>query len=135
MKKRFCAMVLCVVVLLSALPVLAVSASLENFAPIRAYDGRFTDVARESWYYDNIAVLYAMGLTEGQTDSLFGVSSSITIGEALSFAARVRSAFYLGDPEAGAQGYTGGGAWYEPYIRYLAASGVGAASEFAGQYD
>ena len=134
MKKRFCAMVLCVVVLLSALPVLAVSASLENFAPIRAYDGRFTDVARESWYYDNIAALYAMGLTEGQTDSLFGVSSSITIGEALSFAARVRSAYYAGDPEAGARTYANSaGPWYTPYVQYLVASGVSAASQFSGR--
>ena len=136
MKKRLHALVLCLVVLLGSLPALAANGTLENFVPIRTYDGRFLDVAQGSWYYDNIAHLYELGLAEGQTASSFGVGSNITIGEALSFAARVHSTYYLGDAEAGAQAYSGGGGhWYTPYIQYLTASGISAASEFSGLYD
>ena len=136
MKKRFCALVLCAVMLLGSLPVLAAEGSLGNFSPIRTYDGRFSDVAQDSWYYDNIAYLYSLGLTEGQTAHSFGVESNITIGEALSFAARVHSTYYLGNPEAGIGESTVPGApWYTPYIQYLESNGVRAASEFSGQYD
>ena len=136
MKKRFCALVLSVVVLLSSLPVLAAGGSMGNFAPMRTYDGRFADVTQGSWSYDNIVYLYELGLTDGQSATSFGVSSHITIGEALSFAARIHSTYYLGDPEAGALAYGGdGGAWYTPYLRYLTASGVSTATQFSGQYD
>ena len=136
MKKRFCALVVCVAVLLSALPALASGGSMGSFVPRRTYDGRFLDVASDSWYYDNVAYLYALGLTEGQSGTLFGADSRITIGEALSFAARVRSTYYAGDPEAGARSYSAAeGPWYTPYLQYLTASGFGPASQFAGQYD
>ena len=102
MKKRFCALVLAVVALLASLPAMAAGGgSMGNFTPIRSYDGRFTDVAESSWYYNNIAYLYELGLTDGQTASSFGVSANITIGEALSFAARIHSTYYLGGPEIG----------------------------------
>ena len=134
MKKRFCALVLCAVVLLGSLPALAAGDLLiGGLSPVRAYDGRFDDVAQNSWYYDNVACLYELGLTQGQSASSFGVSSPITIAEALSFAARLRSAYYSGDPEAGARTYAASdGPWYAPYIQYLSASGFPPAAEFAG---
>ena len=136
MKKRLCALILCVAALLGTLPVLAAEGSLGNFVSVRTYDGRFADVEKDAWYYDNIAYLYDLGLAEGQAADAFGVSANITIGEALSFAARVRSTYYLGDPEAGAGGFdSGSGPWYGPYIQYLTASGVAAAAEFSGRYD
>ena len=137
MKKRFCALVLCAVVLLGSLPALAAGDLLiGGLSPVRAYDGRFDDVAQNSWYYDNVACLYELGLTQGQSASSFGVSSPITIAEALSFAARLRSAYYSGDPEAGARTYAASdGPWYAPYIQYLSASGFPPAEEFAGAYD
>ena len=49
MKKRFCALVVCVAVLLSALPALASGGSMGSFVPRRTYDGRFLDVASDSW--------------------------------------------------------------------------------------
>ncbi len=136
MKKRFCALVLCAAVLLGSLPALASGTSMGSFAPRRTYDGRFLDVSEDSWYYDNVAYLYELGLTEGQSDTYFGADSSITIGEALSFAARVRSSYYAGDPEAGARSYSDAdGPWYTPYLQYLSSSGFSPVSQFVGQYD
>ena len=136
MKKRFCALVLAVVALLASLPAMAAGGgSMGNFTPIRSYDGRFTDVAESSWYYDNIAYLYELGLTDGQTASSFGVSANITIGEALSFAARIHSTYYLGGPEIGPQSYYSPGMpWYTPYLHYLSSSGISTAAQFSGQY-
>ena len=135
MKKRFCALVIAVVALLASLPAMAAGGSMGNFTPIRSYDGRFTDVAESSWYYDNIAYLYELGLTDGQTASSFGVSANITIGEALSFAARIHSTYYLGGPEIGPQSYYSPGMpWYTPYLHYLSASGISTAAQFSGQY-
>ena len=135
MKKRLCVLVLCAVVLLGGLSARAAGGSMDNFSPVRVYDSRFLDVPADSWFYDNVAQLYALGLTEGQSDVLFGAGSNLTIGEALSFAARIHSTYYLGDAEAGARDYAdSGGPWYTPYIQYLTASGVGAAAEFSGQY-
>lgn len=120
MKKRLFTLLVGVIVLLSSIPTLAASGSLRNFASSRAYDNRFSDVRANSWYYDNIAYLYELGLTEGQSSTLFGVDTNITVAEALSFAARVHSTYYLGHPEAGPRtSSSNSGSWYARYIQYL----------------
>ena len=137
MKKRLCALILSFVVLLGSLPALAAGGgSMGNFTRTRTYDARFSDVARGSWYYDNIVYLYELGLTDGQSATSFGVSSNITIAESLSFAARIHSTYYLGDPESGPRSYSSPGQpWYTSYLQYLTASGIATPAQFSGQYD
>jgi len=121
--------------LLGAIPVQAVDGSMDHFTRDRSYDGRFTDVTEDRWYYNNIASLYELGLTDGQSADFYGAASPLKLSEALSFAARIHSTYYLGDPEAGAQQFAGQlGHWYTPYILYLQANGV-IADQFAALYD
>lgn len=126
MRKRLISTLLTLCLLLTLLPLTAQAAgSLERFAPVRAYDGRFADVPAGAWYYDNVAALYELGLTDGQSASRFGAQSSVTLAEAMSFTARVHSAYYLGDAAAGPAQYEAPGqAWYAPYVQYLKDSGV-----------
>ena len=135
MKKRLPALLMGFVLLLSSIPALAASGSLRNFTASRTYDNRFTDVRADSWYYNNIVYLYELGLTDGQSDISFGVNTNITVAEALSFAARVHSTYYLGHPEAGPKASgADGGAWYLPYVQYLKNNAV-ISSQFDGLYD
>lgn len=103
---------------------LAATGSIDSIAPVREYDGRFTDVLLSDWYYSNVEYLFRLGLTEGQTADKFGSGSSMSIAELVTFAARVRSAYYYGDAEYGAGLHTGSGEWYVKYADYLKAEGV-----------
>ena len=132
---RLLAAVLCLILALGALPARA-AGSMANFVALRSYDGRFADVEEDDWYYANVAALYELGLTNGQSDVSFGPRSSVTLGEAAAFAARLRSLYVSGDPEAGAAAYPleEGDAWYAGYVRYLTALGI-VDSAFAASYD
>ena len=103
----------------------AQTGSADHFAAVLDYDGRFADVTADSWYYDNVVRLYEMGLARGRSDTLFGAADSVTVAEAVGFAARIHSLYWTGDAESGPAAYGGdGGRWYDPYVRYLKAQGV-----------
>ena len=68
---RLLAAVLCLILALGALPARA-AGSMANFVSLRSYDGRFADVEEDDWYYANVAALYELGLTNGQSDVSFG---------------------------------------------------------------
>lgn len=126
MKKRLLSILLTLCLLLSLLPLsVSAAAGMDNFTAVRSYDGRFADVPAGVWYYDNVSALYELGLTDGQSASRFGASSSVTVAEVMSFAARVHSTYYSGDAAAGPAAYaSSGGRWYQPYVQYLKASDV-----------
>ena len=134
--RRFFAGILSLCLVLCLLPgtALAAEGSMDHFTPERDYDGRFADVSAADWYYDNVVMLYELGLTEGQAADRFGWNSNVTLAETLSFAARIYSAYHLGDPEAGAAAYAADAdTWYAPYVAYLQAEGV-VGTQFAGRY-
>ena len=134
MKRRLSALLLALSLALS-LPVLAAEESGSGaFAPTRTYDGRFLDVAQDSWYYKNVVSLYELGLAEGQSPNAFGPEENITVAEAVCFAARLRSLYDCGDAEAGAALWAGDGLWYTPYVLYLEDLGI-LDSGFDGLYD
>ena len=123
MKKRLAAALLCLALLIS-LPVYAAeetgSGSLDNFILSQTYDGRFTDVDTSDWFYSNVVTLYELGLTNGQTATLFGVEENLTVEEAIGFAARVRSLYQYGDAEAGGNTFAAeDGDWSSRYVLYL----------------
>ena len=68
----------------------------DGSAPARRSDGRFADVTDGDWYRDSVVSLYELGLTDGQSADSFGAGSSVSLAEALSFAARIHSIYYLG---------------------------------------
>ena len=124
MKKRILALFLALVMTLT-LPALAAENSTGNFQRSKTYAHQFSDVAAGSVFYDNIAALYEYGLSQGKANGTFGVKDSMTVGEIVIFASRIRSLYAVGDPEQGAQAYRSAGqrAW-QPHLRYLQAQGV-----------
>src|SRR5699024_8474971 len=109
--------------LLGSLPARAAS-SMDNFRAVRTYDGRFTDVAAGDWYYSSVVLLYRLGLAEGRSASRFGAAEAVTVEEVAVFAARIRSVYATGDPEAGPAAYPRSGRWSEPYAAYLRDLGI-----------
>ncbi len=104
-----------------------------TFTAVRSYTGQFSDVPAGSWYYENVALLYELGLTNGQDGgSRFAPDQEMTVAEVLTMAARLRSLYEHGDGETGPGTYTGG-AWYQPYAAYLQAMGI-IGTEFNGAY-
>lgn len=124
MKKRFPALLLAVCLLLTV-PALAVSNSMDNFRQVRTYADSFADVSSGSAFYSNIKALYEYGLSVGRSDGTFGSGDSVTVGQAVIFAARVRSIYRTGDAEAGAAFYDSlGHPVYYSYLLYLQGEGV-----------
>ena len=107
--------------------VLTVPALAAETGPVRTktYSGQFSDVAAGSTFYENVAALYEYGLTVGKADGTFGPQDSVTVGQAVIFAARARSLYLTGNGETGPAAYAGDGiSAAEQYLRYLKAEGV-----------
>lgn len=134
MKQRLCALLLSLV-LLAGLTCPAAAAKTDHFTPLYTYRGQFMDVAPSEWYYENVKALYELGLTNGQgTRARFAPSASITLAEAITMAARLRSLYELGGCEKGPQKYASpSGAWYSSYVTYAQKMGI-IADEFTGSY-
>lgn len=125
MKKRILASLLSLCLLLT-IPAYAAEDSTANFVRSKTYNGQFSDLAADSVFYDNVAALYEYGLSVGKDDGTFGQQDSITVGQIVIFAGRIRSLYRTGDPEAGPSAYGGDGDSSEAvrYLRYLQAEGV-----------
>ena len=132
MKKRIFTLLLALS-LLSA-PALAASNSTENFIRTKTYSGQFSDLRAGSAFYDNVSALYEYGLAAGRADGTFGPEDPVTVGQAVIFAARLRSLYASGDAEAGADGFRRPRqAAYLPYLQYLQSLGA-LGNELTGQY-
>ncbi len=106
---------------------ITLSARAEMLFPTTAvYTDSFVDVHAEDWFYLNVATLYELGLTNGKGDSAhFEPESDLTVAEAVTLAARLRSLYDFGESETGASFFRAEGeAWYAPYYAYLRYSGV-----------
>ena len=129
MKKRFLALLLALSLL--STPVLAAENSTDNFTRSKTYTGQFSDLPENHTFYENVAALYEYGLSVGQADGTYGLSSPMTVGQAVIFAGRIRSLYRTGDPEAGPAAFTAAAVSlkdaqrvYAPYLWYLQAEGV-----------
>lgn len=117
--------VLLALCLLLSVPALAASDSADNFVRSRAYAGQFSDLTTASVFYDNVAALYEYGLSLGKPDGTYGVRDSLTVGQAVIFAGRIRSLYRTGDPEQGPAAYQSDDQPAAlPYLLYLQAEGV-----------
>lgn len=123
-KRRIPALLLAAALFLT-LPARAVPDSTENFVRSRIYSGQFSDLTAASVFYDNVAALYEYGLSAGRRDGTFGLRDSLTVGEAVIFAGRIRSLYRTGDAERGPAAWAGEeGPLSLRYLRYLQAEGV-----------
>ena len=123
MKKRL--PLLLALCLLLTVPALAAEDSMDNFVRSRTYGQQFSDLTADSVFYSNVSALYEYGLSVGKPDGTFGLKDSLTVGQAVIFAGRIRSLYRTGDPELGPAAYrTEGQAVAAPYLLYLQAEGI-----------
>ena len=101
MKKRVPALVLALALALTV----PAWAAPDNFVRSKPYAGQFSDLTPESTFYDNVAALYAYGLSVGKADGTFGLRDQLTVGQVVIFAGRIRSLYRTGDAEAGPGAY------------------------------
>ena len=86
MKKRVPALVLALALALTV-PAWAAQDTPDNFVRSKTYAGQFSDLTPESTFYDNVAALYAYGLSVGKADGTFGLRDQLTVGQVVIFAA------------------------------------------------
>ena len=122
MKKRFPALLLALCLLLTV-PAHAATDSTDNFTRQKTYTGQFSDLSTGSTFYDNVAALYEYGLSNGKANGTYGLDDSMTVGQVVIFAARIRSLYRTGNAETGPAAYSGTSTAV-PYLRYLQAEGV-----------
>ena len=124
MKKHLLAFMLIAALVLS-IPVQAAEESASNFVRIHTYSDQFSDLDLDSTFYSNVSALYEYGLSVGKGDGTYGVKDPLTVGQAVIFAARIRSIYRTGDAEQGPAAYwQEGQPTAERYLRYLQAEGV-----------
>jgi len=119
LKKKILPLLLAALLLLSV-PVLAAENLSENFVRSKTYENQFSDLSADSALYENVSALYEYGLSIGKTDGTYGLKDSLTVGQALIFAGRIRSLYHTGDPEAGPSAFAEEGSPTAlRYLRYL----------------
>ena len=130
MKRRVLSLLLAGVMAASALPGIASAAGLSNFQKSNTYTpGQFADVPAGSWYAAGVQSAYELGLMTGTGANAFDPSGDLTLAETVVLAARFHS-IYTGDGAS----FTGGAAWYQPYVDYAIQNGVipsGAYSDYS----
>ena len=130
MKRRVLSLLLAGVMAASALPGIASAAGLSNFQKSNTYTpGQFADVPAGSWYAAGVQSAYELGLMTGTGANAFDPSGDLTLAETVVLAARLHS-IYTGDGAS----FTGGAAWYQPYVDYAIQNGVipsGAYSDYS----
>lgn len=129
MKRRIVTFALAAILLAVSLP--HASAADTRFPAVRTYAGQFADLDAGAWYYESAAALYELGLINGQ-DGRFAPDSEMTIAEAVTMAARLRSLYEHGGSETGPSQHSGE-EWYTPYAAYLQELQV-IGQEFEGVY-
>ena len=122
--RKYVAFLLAVCFLL-AIPAYAVSDSTQNFVRTKTYTGQFSDLSETSVFYSNVSALYEYGLSIGKVDGTYGLTDSLTVGQAVIFAGRIRSLYRTGAPETGPAAYASADQpTAAPYLKYLQAEGV-----------
>jgi len=123
--KRICTFLLTAVLLLSMSVSAAAENTPQNFVRSKAYEDQFSDLTVDSTFYKNVAALYEYGLSVGKTDGTYGLKDSLTVGQALIFAGRIRSLYRTGDPESGPAAFHQEGApTAQRYLLYLQSEGI-----------
>lgn len=134
LKKRLSGLILAITLATLCVPAAATPNSTDNFVRGKTYTGEFSDMAVGTTFYDNVSALYEYGLSIGKSDGTFGLRDSVTVGQIVIFAGRIRGLYATGDAESGAAGFRQEGqAAYEPYLAYLQSAGV-LTAELDGSY-
>lgn len=77
----------------------------------------FSDVSSTSWYQSVVTYAYNLGLMVGNSETTFNPLGNMTVGEAVTMAARARNS-YDGGTNKDFKDPATGKAWYQPYVDY-----------------
>lgn len=100
--------------------------TIAKFEATRAYDGRFTDVTANHWFYTYVKTAYEYALANGTSATKFSPDNKFTVAQALTAAANIHTAYY-GDSVPAAKS---GEAWYDPYVKYCIDNGIIVVGQF-----
>lgn len=98
-----------------------------KFSFTREYDGRFTDVTKNHWFYSFVEKAYRMSLANGTSNTKFSPDNTFTVAQALTAAVNIHKAYYGTAVRAAAAGEK----WYDPYVEYCVQNGIITAGQFA----
>lgn len=85
------------------------------------YNGLFTDVGNDDWFYLNVSTAYELGLMKGTGDGVFSPRNNMTLAEAITLAARIHKRYSTGSDTFDTHD---GGNWYDPYVSYALEQGI-----------
>ena len=97
-----------------------------KFEATRVYDGRFTDVTTNHWFYTYVKTAYEYALANGTSQTKFSPDGKFTIAQALTAAANIHTAYYGKTVDAAKSGE----AWYTPYVNYCLDNGIITVGQF-----
>jgi len=93
---------------------------LDNFVKTKVYDhNKFKDVPEDSWYAQNVATAYELGLMNGNSTTTFNPTGNITIAETITLAARLHNIYHMGS-----ESFVMGSPWYQTYVDYARQNGI-----------
>ncbi len=98
-----------------------------GFEKTRVYDGRFTDVTSEKWFFDYVKIAYEYALANGTSQTKFSPDSKFTVAQALTAAANIHTAYNNTKVPAAAAGE----AWYTPYVNYCLDNNIIVVGQFS----
>ncbi len=90
-----------------------------GFHKTATYNGIFTDVVRNAWYYNNIANVYAYGLMNGVETTKFKPADQVTAAQTITLAARMRKLFLTGNGT-----FSTTSPWHKAYSDYCLSQGI-----------
>lgn len=100
--------------------------SLNNFEEVNEYTvGQFSDISSSSWYAESVAVAYRKGLVKGASATQFNPNGNMTVAEAVTLAARLRSIYETGKAE-----FEQSSPWYQTYVDYATENGIIAEGDY-----
>lgn len=77
--------------------------------------GQFEDIPSDSWYSDNVASAYELGLVKGTSEVSFSPNGNISIAETIALACRLHNIYYANGID-----FQQGSPWYRVYVDYAA---------------
>ncbi len=116
-------------VLTFLLVVMAVVCSAQAPQKTQQYqDGMFNDVSGNAWYAQYVKEAYEYGLVSGTADGVMSPEGTVTVGQAVTVAARIHAA--INGKQAQLESSAEGANWYDKYMTYAIANGVATEGQF-----
>ena len=106
--KKILSLILCTVMLLSA-----------SCVTLAEHYSSFTDVATDSWYYEDVDNAVRLGIINGKTATTFAPDDNLTYAEAIKLAACMNQLY-----NEGVVTIKNGNPWYQTYVDYCVDNGI-----------